>query len=269
MMAGSPPVATLMDDAMQSVLPITSAARAAVPVARQQIQQHAPGTQAHKATWLGAVEPLTGIQAFQVVKTRGLLQDPSHVCIHVLGSVSDSYLNLYQHLFTTSDELDSIRLMLVSPELERDDTDDVPVKVKCCMPGPACHTRPVIQACLLLRADGKKFWIDYAPQEYEDLDFGYVVVLTSAFVALVLRGSALSCKARACHRNLLSPLIRERWNPRGFPTADFTLMINPFEAAGTDPWSETVMSLAEKRQLVFVTSYSRTEAEQEVEWLQG
>lgn len=55
-------------------------------------------------------------------------------------------------------------------------------------------------------------------------------------------------------------------NPRGFPPADFTIMFNPFRG-GTEPWSETVRTLAETGRLVFVTSYSSPETEQEVLWL--
>ena len=69
-----------------------------------------------------------------------------------MGDISDGYLNLYQHLFTISAGLKFIRLVLVSPELERDDTDEVEVPLS-----------------LLAHADGKRFWVDYVPQDFDEL----------------------------------------------------------------------------------------------------
>lgn len=124
----SSPAMDLLVNATSSVFQKNQAMRDAGTRIFDQIKQLSPGMPAYKHTWLQAATPLTGIQAFQVVESRGLLQSREQVCIHLMGDFSDGYLNLYQHLFTISAGLKFIRLVLVSPELERDDTDEVEVQ---------------------------------------------------------------------------------------------------------------------------------------------
>ena len=63
-------------------------------------------------------------------------------------------------------------------------------------------------------------------------------------------------------------IARDINNPRAFPCADFTLMINPF-GDGKEPLADTVMTMAERDLFVFVTSDSQVLADEEVAWLQG
>ena len=135
MMANAPRAIDLLADAMASAAQSSTTAPSTFAASRDRalrvLGDYIPGTPAHRAKWLNASTLLTGLQAFQVAKARGVLGPPHQVCIHVMGELNEDFItdaSLYKHLFTISPTLKFIRLALISPEREDDSTRNVPVE---------------------------------------------------------------------------------------------------------------------------------------------
>ena len=157
MMANAPPAIDLLADAMASAAQSSTASFAASrDIALRALGDYIPGTPAHRAKWLNASIILTGLQAFQVAKARGVLGRTHQVCIHVMGELTEDFFTdaiLYKHLFNISPGLKFIRLALLSPERGDDTTCIVPVEPTgecfrvaacCCLLCLLCLLPPVL-----------------------------------------------------------------------------------------------------------------------------
>ena len=89
MMANAPRAIDLLADAMASAAQTSTTAPSTFAASRDRalraLGDYIPGTPAHRAKWLNASTLLTGLQAFQVAKARGVLGSPHQVCLHVMG----------------------------------------------------------------------------------------------------------------------------------------------------------------------------------------
>ena len=96
MMANAPHAIDLLADAMASAAQSSTASFAAsrdraLRVLGGDYYYYIPGTPAHRAKWLNASTLLTGLQAFQVAKARGVLGPPHQVCIHVMRELNEDF----------------------------------------------------------------------------------------------------------------------------------------------------------------------------------